>query len=1170
LLGRQLVSQSGHYPLDEGEIASRMREAADERLREAAYELLDASPGHGAARAVLLELAHGRGDVDGVAELLLQSGSDDAGASREQLQAKALFAELTEDPERVREVLERARLAVPDDTATLRMALEHAELAEAARELSAFADATTERTAAAVCLTEAALRLVAEHDPLEADPLLQRAAQVYPELPIASFVGLQLAIRAADAEALASWLTRRREATPELADQVPDLLREALLLDHEEALRTQLLEEAHRARPSDLALRVLYEQAAGEAAADRSEWLAQQLEQTSGDQGTAALEAALSFELDGDLERAAECAQMAASGDADPLAPLFRLRYALQGHGAEQLVTELAAEYERLSEPQERRELAALIARIELEGRREPARANGWLRSALGEDPTHLPTLRALERTLAATEDPALQETVAMSIARVLSGPEAASHAMLAARLMENAGRFAETEEAVSIACQAEPQTLWALRQTVAHGASKNDHATLATVYPELAQRTEDPMEQATLLLRAAEANLATGDDDQAFEQLGEAMDLWPDHYMVRLQRAKLLERVGSVADAAGAFEQLAMVSRDAEQRASSLYRAASMWLSLDDSIGTEEGRRLLEAVSAIDPNYEDTFDRLKAIYLAVGAKNELADLLDARLQTVTDPDERIRMEVLRGKVLAEAGAAAEARAALEAAVQASPDNAEALSAYADVCTVEQDWPAVEDALIQLGRLVADAEAQTDVYLRLGELYGEHLPNPERAELAYQEVLKRTPDHQGAREKLVDLYLEAGDITKAFEQQKSLIDGASDPSEQCSRVVRLAEIYEAAGDAKQAEATLVKARRTFGKEPGAMVALYHFYRRNGQEPQADKLLDRAAAEVRRGLGAGRFEAGLFQMVVTVAQMRGQEDTAQIAGATLAAIEGEVTAFEGCGDGAASPDLDDLIAPDIFGPPFRKLLQTTGSLLELAAPLDLGAMRAKPLGTANADVSEMANRLAAAYGVGPVQMYSSNALGPVCLSACTEPATLLFGQQLLEADSPAAQEFLVHRALKLVQTRTAALARTAPIDLWPLVAAYLKIHSPSFAPQGVDQRRFDGFHAQMAEQGVRTDPQTSMTASEVIKGIGNRASSLNTMAASWGSRAALLALGDPYTAITAVAWALGNAQGPPASGQDRVKWISRKAEARDLIVFSVSDNYAEARAQLTGS
>jgi hypothetical protein len=87
------------------------------------------------------------------------------------------------------------------------------------------------------------------------------------------------------------------------------------------------------------------------------------------------------------------------------------------------------------------------------------------------------------------------------------------------------------------------------------------------------------------------------------------------------------------------------------------------------------------------------------------------------------------------------------------------------------------------------------------------------------------------------------------------------------------------------------------------------------------------------------------------------------------------------------------------------------------------------------------------------------------------------------------------------------------------------------------------------------------------ASEVIGSIGNRASSLNTLANAWGSRTALLAVGDPNVALEAIAWANGSASGPPPSGPDRVKWIGRQAEARDLIAFSVSDAYTAARATL---
>ncbi len=73
--------------------------------------------------------------------------------------------------------------------------------------------------------------------------------------------------------------------------------------------------------------------------------------------------------------------------------------------------------------------------------------------------------------------------------------------------------------------------------------------------------------------------------------------------------------------------------------------------------------------------------------------------------------------------------------------------------------------------------------------------------------------------------------------------------------------------------------------------------------------------------------------------------------------------------------------------------------------------------------------------------------------------------------------------------------------------------------------------------------------------EVIGSIGNRASTLNTVINGWGNRAGLLAMGDLNVAITGIAWAGGHANAPPAAGKDRMTWIGRNAEARELVVFS---------------
>ena len=70
--------------------------------------------------------------------------------------------------------------------------------------------------------------------------------------------------------------------------------------------------------------------------------------------------------------------------------------------------------------------------------------------------------------------------------------------------------------------------------------------------------------------------------------------------------------------------------------------------------------------------------------------------------------------------------------------------------------------------------------------------------------------------------------------------------------------------------------------------------------------------------------------------------------------------------------------------------------------------------------------------------------------------------------------------------------------------------------------------------------------------------------LNTVVNAFGNRVALLATGDPMSALAAIAWAGGNPNGPPPSGRDRITWVGRNAEARDLVVFSVSEAYARVR------
>ncbi len=176
--------------------------------------------------------------------------------------------------------------------------------------------------------------------------------------------------------------------------------------------------------------------------------------------------------------------------------------------------------------------------------------------------------------------------------------------------------------------------------------------------------------------------------------------------------------------------------------------------------------------------------------------------------------------------------------------------------------------------------------------------------------------------------------------------------------------------------------------------------------------------------------------------------------------------------------------------------------------------------------------------------------------------------MIFGRDLLASTDDAARYFLLIRALKLVQSGAAALARIPPIELAPVVSGLLAVFAPNFTPQGVDAKKVAEAQARFQSAGAASgDSDLPVLALEVIGSLGNRSTQLGTALQQWATRTALLAVGDPFSAIRALGVSAGGSGGPPAEGPDRLRWIVRHAEARDLAIFSVSDPYSEARARL---
>ncbi len=1162
------------------ELGRLLGASASPAVVEAALEGLGAAR-TSAARAVALDMAARAGRISDVATTLEAWGAGRGSAEDQAIGAlaAAIVAERAGDKARALQAYKAVRAADGTSEVAIR-AIASLEQVDLVAEMNALADELGEGIRGAVARIEAVTlgeRVLPE--PTQAH-LLDSAHKAAPGLPIAGFLAERIARRSGDVDETLRWIRDRRTSATDPADAALDAVREALLVgERDPALAAERLREAHQGRPGDMALREIFERTSAQPPEDRAAWRERRAADSRGDASTLLLlEAGREYERAGDDQGALRCAEAAAASEA-PLARVARERAELRTGRVARLADDLFAEAKNTEDPRQRREAFERLAELDLAVRQDTGSAVLWHRSIFEEQPHYKPSLRYLEHHLISDGRDDEIEPIASAITMALRGqgsPECAAHAELAARLRLRgaAGSWDATREMVEIAASDTEPSLWALRMLQSHCRTRGDDAGMLAVTKRLVDRVSRPFEIAALLVRASEAATRLGNADEARALLERASVEDPGDVVTWELLVEARNATGDARGAAEANESIARSSVVMERQLSAWYSAGQLW---QDSDARDEDRALaaLEAAAAIDVAYADVFDRLSRIYASRKMQTELAQLLERRMDCVTDPEERLAIEVRRGRVLFEAGDVDGARAAYESALAEQPDDAQALAAFTDLCLAQGDWEVAEQSLIRLARLLPTPDEQRVVYTQLGELYSHHLVNLARAEVALKEVLKCAPDDVETAVKLVDVYKRQNDSARAVELQQQLIQRAESPEEKRQRVIDLALIHEqTAHDNRRAEQALESARREFPQDVALLRALAEFYKRHQQTPAFNILLDRAGADARRALTAGRLTPASFDVLATVFDLRGRTDAARVSAAMLATLEGKPVELRGAGaERAFDPAFDDLLAPEALTPSLRALLARTGEALDAVTVLDPRAMKATPI-PADSPVARLVMKAAVAVGLGNLNLLSSPKLGSVCIPIGSEPPTIVLGEALVADERVGA--FLALRALKLVRVKAAALGRTVPGELGVLVSAWLKCFNPSWQPQGINPASLTVAVGRIQAAMPRNlPPDVGVMALEVAAGIGTRQATLGPAALAWANRVAFLALGDPNAALDAIASAgapgaigvVGPAKTAPRDPKERAAWVARTPEARDLVAFGVTDAFAEARARL---
>lgn len=783
-----------------------------------------------------------------------------------------------------------------------------------------------------------------------------------------------------------------------------------------------------------------------------------------------------------------------------------------------------------------------------------------WLRTQIEDFPEDPSALLHLEDELLAARRTDEWEQVRERLAKSLPEPERRAYSIWNGALALARSDLRAARRHLEPLLDGDAPDLLALRVLSNSALEKRDDEAFLRHGESLFALVSTDLDRVATALGLAFAEARLGHVERARHWIRVAAETRADLFPVGLAAAQLAP-INAEEEVLDTLEHLAGISAAAPHRAHFWLDAARLRHERGDvELAIEHYRRVLES----EPESASAFNELSEILLERAELEPLADLLEFRIERTSDRAEIFELSLRLADVLIDTAQPEAARRHVERALEITPEDSRALRAHAGLCLDLDDFRAAEGSLVRLRALLPEGAERRAVLRSLGDLYQERLGSLEKAMDAYEAILAETPDDHVVARRLVAVFSDLGLAERATALQTRLIQSVTSEDEKRRGALVLADLYERIGkDSVRAAATLERTRKAWPLDAEVLAALAGFMERQGDAGGRRLLVDRVAKDALRAL-ENRLDTGLFDTLVQAADLSEHTSLRDSVQAARTTFLGEPSHFPGGQLKALDPDLDDLLAPAGLPLPLRTLLRKTGAAMDLAFSIDLSALRAQKL--TSGPVVERLTQISSGLGGQAPEVFVAESLGSRCLPFTMHPLRFVVGPRLDEL-APDARDYLMLRAFKLQLLGAGALARSRPEDSWSMLAALLLLFSPTWRPRGVDARKVAQSRA-LVEQGlarVGYDDDVPVLALETIGALGEQGENLGNVVRALASRAALLAVGSPNAAVLATA--AGGDKPIPASGPPRFRWFESHPEAKELLLFSVSDEHARAREQL---
>ena len=239
--------------------------------------------------------------------------------------------------------------------------------------------------------------------------------------------------------------------------------------------------------------------------------------------------------------------------------------------------------------------------------------------------------------------------------------------------------------------------------------------------------------------------------------------------------------------------------ARTGQERAETMAKIGEIYEDeLDDLV---EAQRRFEAALESDAGNMNAIRGLDRIFSRTGRFDQLLENLNQQLSVAATPRQKINLhERIAGIYDEEFLNHEKAAEALECVLELDSAHEGSLMALMRHYRVLDRWDEVIDLYDRMLRICTEEDRRVELLLSQGRVLLEQIGSPERARLAYENVLKLRNDHAGALESLAHVRAATGDAMAALSAVESLAEKAESANSKADLWLRAATILEEHGD----------------------------------------------------------------------------------------------------------------------------------------------------------------------------------------------------------------------------------------------------------------------------------------------------------------------------------------------------------------------------------